>query len=224
MRPFRALVLRLAGSFGTRSASDDDTRQELESHVDLASAENVRRGMTPADARRRALVAAGSLAGSAESMREEYRFVWVEQAIIDARFALRGLRRSPSFALAAILTVAVGIGASTAIFSVTDAVLLRPLPIPNPRDFTYLGWQWSKGNDIPALTTLQHEFVRAHSRSLEAASAYSTDEASLGDEGTAPVRGLRVSSGFFATIGFSPRIGRSFDANEFQAIDLLSLS
>jgi predicted permease len=214
MRPLRALVVRLAGSFGIRRASDDDIRQELESHVDLATSENIRRGMTPAEARRQALVAAGSFANAAESVREEYRLVWVEQAMTDVKYALRGLRRSPSFALAAILTVAVGIGASTAIFSVTDAVLLRPLPVPNPEDFAYVGWAWAKGNEIPALTTLQHEFVREHSRSFEAVSAYSTSEATLGDEAATPVRGIRVSGGFFSTLGFRPRLGRQFDATE----------
>jgi hypothetical protein len=78
MRPLRALVVRLAGSFGIRRASDDDIRQALESHVDLATSENIRRGMTPAEARRQALVAAGSFANAAESVREEYRLVWVE--------------------------------------------------------------------------------------------------------------------------------------------------
>ena len=220
MRWLRALAIRLAGSFGfplsAPEASDDDIRSELQSHVALETAENIRRGMSPTQARRQALVANAGLTNAAESMRQQYRFVWLEQAWSDVRYAVRGLRRSPSFALAAILTVALGIGASAAIYSVTDAVLLRPLPIPNPADFAYIGWRWAKGGEIPALTAFQYEFVRDHNRSFESVAAYSTDEASLENSSSTPIRGLRVTAGFFRTIGFPVRLGREFDASELS--------
>jgi predicted permease len=220
MRRLRSLLVRLAGSFGFplggAESSDDDIRSELESHIDLETSENIRRGMAPTQARRQAVVASAGLTHAAESMRQQYRFVWLEQGLADVRYALRGLRRSPSFALAAILTVALGIGASAAIFSVTDAVLLRPLPIPNPGDFAYLGWHWAKGDEIPALTALQYEFVREHNRSFDAVAVYGTHESSLGDD-AAPVRGLRVGGEFFRTIGFPVRLGREFDALELQS-------
>jgi predicted permease len=217
MKAVRSLLVRLAGSFGIQAgpdATDEDIRSELESHVRLETAEYVRRGLSPEEARRRALLSAGGMTSAAESVRQQYQYVWLEQLTADMRYALRGLRRSPTFAATAILVMALGIGASTAIFSVTDAVLLRPLPIPNPGDFTYLGWRWAKGDEIPALTAFQYEFVRDHGRAFDAVASYNAEEALIGDESPAVVRGLRVTSGFFSAIGFTPRLGRAFDAEE----------
>src|SRR4029078_5650262 len=106
---------------------------------------------------------------------------------------------------------------STPMFTVVNAVLLRPLPIPEPDDFVYVGWTWAKGGDIPALSAFQYEFVREHGRSLEALATYRTEEAFVGDESAAqPVRGLRVAGDFLGTVGFMPRLGRFFDARELQ--------
>ena len=183
-------------------------------HLDMSTERNVRRGMIPEDAQRLAKAAFGSVDAVREEAREAHRARVLENVLYDVRFALRGLRRSPSFALTAILTVAVGIGTSTAIFSVVDAVLFRPLPIPRPEDFTYIGWEWKKGDVVPSPTSFQFEFVREHSRSFEALTTFRTEEAQIGDEASTPVRGLRVSSGFFRTLGFAPRLGREFDASE----------
>lgn len=185
-------------------------------HLEMSARRNVQRGMPPDVAVRQAKVAFGSLDATREAARDTHRARVVENLVADVRFAVRTLRRSPSFALAAILTVALGIGASTAIFTVVDAVLLRPLPIPQPEDFTYVGWVWDKGGDIPALSAFQYDFVRQYNRSFAGVATYRTEEAHLGDAGdaSAAVRGLGVSGAFFRTIGFSPRIGREFDASE----------
>src|SRR5258708_10845904 len=128
------------------------------------------------------------------------------------------MRRAPAFTVAAIVTVALGIGATTAMFTVVNAVLLRPLPIPKPDDFVYVGWAWANGGDIiPALSAFQYEFVREHVRSLQALASYRTEEAFVGDESAAqPIRGLRVAGDFLGTVGFMPRLGRFFDARELQ--------
>lgn len=185
-------------------------------HLEMSAQRNVSRGMTPEDAQRQARAAFGSADAMREGARDAYRARHVENVVSDVRYALRGFRRSPSFALTAILTVALGISASTAIFSVTDAVLLRPLPIPHPKDFTYLGWVWKKGGEIPSLSSFQYEFVREHNRSFAAVTTYRTDEAPLGSEASAPVRGLWVGRDFFTVLGFEPRLGRVFDASELQ--------
>src|SRR6185437_11257531 len=97
---------------------------------------NINRGITPDVAARQARIQFGSLEAAREEGREAHRARLAESVASEVRVAFRGLRRAPSFAVATILTMALGIGASTAIFSVVDAVLLRPLPIPQPSDFT----------------------------------------------------------------------------------------
>ena len=199
-------------------ALEQEMEREMQFHLDMATKRTVERGMTPDAARRQARRAFGSSGVVVESARDAHRARTVENIVADVRFAFRGLRRSPTFALAAGLTMMLGIAASTAIFSVVDAVLLRPLPIPRPGDFTYIGWVWQKGDEFPALTAFQYEFVRENHRSFEALTTYRTDEASLGaGESPAMVRGLRVSDGFFRTVGFAPRLGRAFDAEELRA-------
>ena len=185
-------------------------------HLDMSTQRNMGRGMAPEAAKRQARIAFGSPDAVREEARDAYRARIAENILNDVRFAFRGLRRSPSFAITAILTVALGISASTAIFSVTDAVLFRPLPIPHPEDFTYLGWVWKKGGEIPSLTSFQYEFVREHNRSFAAVTTYRTDQAPLGDKTSRPVRGLWVGRDFFTVLGFQPRLGRAFDASELQ--------
>ena len=145
----------------------------------------------------------------------------MENVVADLRFAVRALRHAPSFALATILTMALGIGASTAIFTVVDAVLLRPLPVPHPEDFTYVGWVWQKGGDIPALTALQYEFVREHNHAFAAVATYGTREVRVGASAgaTAPAGGLAVNGDFFGTVGFTPSLGRVFDVDELEKGD-----
>jgi predicted permease len=215
----RAWWSRLRGTIRRNGTLEQEMEREMAFHLDMSAQRNVSRGMSADEATRQAKAVFGSADAMREEARDAYRARFVENVIADMRFAIRGLRRSPSFALTAILTVAIGIGASTAIFSVVDAVLLRPLPIPNPSDFTYMGWVWKKGNDVPALTSLQYEFVREHSRTLDALTTYRTEEAAIGDESSALVRGLRVGNDFFRALGFSPRLGREFDASELQSGD-----
>jgi len=156
----RAWWSRMRGSVRRDDALETDMEREMAFHLEMSAQRNVSRGMTPDAAKRQANLTFGSSDAVREEAREAYRARNVENFVNDVRFALRALRRSPSFAVTAILTVAIGIGASTAIFSVVDAVLLRPLPIPRPDDFTYLGWVWKKGNEVPALTSFQYEFLR----------------------------------------------------------------
>ncbi|HYV97824.1 MAG TPA: ADOP family duplicated permease, partial [Gemmatimonadaceae bacterium] len=94
--------------------------------------------------------------------------------------------------------------------------LLKPLPIPHPQDFRYVGWAWAAKDAIPALTDLEFEFVRDQSRIFDAVATYRTQEAFLGDETTAqPVRGMRVTNGFFRVVGVAPDLGRAFNDDEF---------
>jgi predicted permease len=214
----RAWWSRVRGTLRRDDALEREMEREMKFHLDMSAKRNVEHGMTPDAAVRQAKLAFGSIDAAREAAREAHRTRVVENVVADVRFAVRALLRAPSFALTAILTVALGIGASTAIFTVVDAVLLRPLPIPHAEDFTYVGWVWNRGDDVPALTALQYEFVREHNRSFAAVATFGTQEAQLGDtaDAAATVRGLRVNGGFFSTIGFTPHLGREFDASELE--------
>lgn len=215
---WRELWSRLRGSLRRDNALEHEMDQEMAFHLEMSTRRNIERGLTPHLANRQAKLAFGGREAIREEAREAHRAVMVERVVADVRFALRSLRRSPAFTVATVLSLALGIGASTAMFTVVDAVLLKPLPISEPENFRYVGWAWSAKDVIPALTDFQYTFLRDHNRSFDAVAAYGTQEALLGDDSQAqPIRGLRVSPGFFGAIGIEPRIGRAFDAAEFES-------
>ena len=127
----RTFFSRVASSF-LRRRSDAEFTEELNSHIDAHAEDNVRAGMSPADARRRALVALGGMASTKDSYRDRQGLPGVEHLVRDLRFAARLLRRTPGFTATAIATLGVAIGACTAIYSIVYGVVLRPLPYPHP--------------------------------------------------------------------------------------------
>ena len=218
MSRLRAAALRVAGIFGGRraAAADADLREELAYHLELATAENMRNGMSPSEARRQALLASGGLTIAAEAVREQRGLPWVDTLVGDVRYAVRTLRRSPTFTVVAVLTLALGIGANTAIFSVVNAVLFRPLPYVRPDRLVNI-WETRRGEvatrsgaSYPDLLDWRRE------RSLFAAlEGYDETNLTVSDaDGGAMVRGARVTAGFFAMLGVAPRYGRSFDRND----------
>jgi len=130
----------------------------------------------------------------------------------DIRYSVRLMIRAPGFTAVAVLTLALGIGANTAIFSVVNAVVLRPLPYPHPERLVHGAWQFESG-EIDAVTALVFEYWKDHTRAFESVAGYSGINSGFNLAGGAEperVRGLQVSEGFFRVLGIEPALGRGF--------------
>ncbi len=141
MRRLRAFLAQLTGWF-RRHQRDNDLKEEFESHLQLHIDDNVRAGMSPDEARRHAMLKFGGIEAAKESVRETTRFLWIETSLRDIRYALRVLRRNRGFTVTAVLSLALGIGGSVAIFTVADNLLLRPLPYPDASQLVMV-WETS---------------------------------------------------------------------------------
>ncbi len=221
MARLKALLGRLRALWDSE-AVHREIREECQFHIDMRTEENIRRGLAPEDARREAEAMFGPQLRIKEMGYEVRGGGWLESVGQDLRYGLRTLWKKPGFTLTAVLTLALGIGANTAIFSVVDAVLLRPLPYPDAARIVELREVSAKGGRMPVAEP-NYADVRARNHSLEAIAEYSGGTAStmmttiLG--GSEPVRApvYAVSSEFFRVLGVAPIVGRAFLPAELKA-------
>ena len=209
MRYLRAALARIAGMF-TGHRADDDLRDELEAHLEMETAENIRRGMDPDEARRQALLASGGLTQAVEAVRDQRGLPWIESIAADIRYALRALRRSPAFTSVVVITLALGIGANTAIFSVVRGVLLKPLPHHEGDRLVYLrqSTDGPGGANITFSVPEVRDFRNGVS-SLAGIAEYSPWTGILqGDDGAVRISVGLVTGNYFEVMGLSPVLGR----------------
>jgi predicted permease len=208
-RWIRAALARIGGFF-TGSRADDDLREELRAHVEMATAENIRRGMDPDTARRKAMLDSGGVTQAAEAVRDRRGLPWLDGVVSDVKYATRSLRHSRAFASVVIITLALGIGANTAIFSVVRAVLLKPLPHRDGNRLVYLrqSMDGPGGENIDFSVPEVADF-RGGVKSLGGIAEYSPWSVTMrGDREAEKIKVGLVTGNYFEVMGLSPILGR----------------
>ena len=213
MRKLGTWILRFRELFH-KQQSDREFDAELASHLEMHIADNVHAGMTEEEARRDALIKLGGVEQTKESYREQRGIVWIENLVRDARFGFRMLRKNPGFTAIAVLTLALGIGATTAIFSVVYGVLLRPLSYPKPEQVVRI-WEMSDTGTRMNFADPNFDDVRSMNQSLQGFAQYGADDVTV-SSGREAVRArvTAVSRDFFNVMGIQPILGRSFAPEE----------
>ncbi len=210
-----SFIARLKGLL-RKEQLDRELDEELRSHLEMRAADNLAVGMSSEAAR----IDAQKRFGNTTLLKEDTRAVdiigWLDECARDFRYALRMLQRSPGFTAVAVLTLALGIGANTAIFSVVDAILLRPLPYPEPERLVRV-WESSIKHDSPRNVVNPLNFLdwHDHAQSFESMAAISGLMTNLSSQGRPiAVQGMQVTPEFFSTLRVPPLLGRTFVAED----------
>ncbi len=199
-----------------RRSDDRAVADELDAHLRAHIDDNLNAGMSAAEARRDAMRALGGVAQATESWRDQRHLPFVEKTMQDVRYALRMLAKTPGFSIVAIATLALGIGANTAIFSIINAVLLEPLPFKDPARVVVL---WEENSRRPGRANVvgPANYLRwlERSTSFESMGAFTAVRGNLTGTGAPQELVVHVvTTGFFETLGVTPLIGRTFTPEE----------
>jgi len=211
---------------------DQELDEEMASHLEMAVEENMRRGLSPEEARRQALVRFGGVQQARELHRESRGLPWLDVLVQDLRYTFRILKRDCGFTTVAVLILALGIGSNIAVFSVVNTILLQPLPFRDPQQLVRIVEKNPKaGESTKTYTADATQDFQQQNHSFESVSGYfaftAPDNFKLEGSGQSiPATGILVAEGFFQTLGVQPSLGRLFRAEEFvnhaQPVALLS--
>lgn len=201
--------------FFRRDKEDAEQRQELESYLDIATAENIAQGMSVDEAGRAARRKLGNLTRIREEVYEMNTATFVDSVVRDVRVALRLMKRKPMFAATVIVTLALGIGASTAIFSVVNTVLLQPLPYPYPERLVSI-WDGQNGSPLE-ITFGTYKEIAQRNRTFESLAVARPLQVTLVDsQEPERINGQYVSASYFGVLGVHPALGRDFTDGDDQ--------
>ncbi|HET6170160.1 MAG TPA: ABC transporter permease [Terracidiphilus sp.] len=210
MRKLRALWIRLAGVLSTRQAKDEFD-DELASHIDLDIRDGKRAGLSEAEARRHALIRLGGAEQARQAYRDRATLPWIENLLRNVRYALRGFRRNPAFTVTVIVTLALGIGATTAVFSVVDRILFRSLPYAHADRLVSIGMVHSLERQEFMMGGFFFDW-RDNQKPFEAMAIQGTmpHACDLVENNPAQLQCLSFDAGFLPLLGVSPALGRNF--------------
>src|SRR6266508_2807516 len=209
----RKLFHRLRASL-RRGKTEREMERELRFHLEMETAENTRRGTSEEEARRAALRSFGGVEQVKEAYRDLSRFRWVEEIWQDARYGARMLRTQPGFTIVAALTLSLGIGANTAIFSVVNALVFNPLPYPDPQRLVWVTNVF-RGDEL--IGSDMYSTFQAESKTFDHLAAYESATMNLSGQGEPEqVNYVRATASVFPAIGVAPRLGRTFTPEEDQ--------
>ena len=219
-RRLRNFVLQMRARFWSgagRWESDQEFERELASHLEMLTEENVRRGMSPEEAQRAARIRLGGTTQLRETNRELRGSPWLETFLQDARYAFRMLGKNPGFTAVAVLTLALGIGANTAIFSIVNAVLLRPLPYHDPDRLVrvYFNEPGVGLRDVPFSKPELDDLLTRAGVFENVSPIFEGSENLTGVEQPERVEGVNGSYSYFSMLGVNPQIGRLFGPQDF---------
>src|SRR5258708_6527312 len=213
MRQLRAWLLRFKGLF-QKAARERDLTNEIESHLQMHIDDNIRAGLSPEEARRVALMKLGGMEQAKEAYRDRATLPFLESVVQDLRFTLRQLRRNPAFTFTATAMVALGIGASVAIFAFVDAALIKPLPYQNPSRLLFVT---ETTPDLPRAALSYPDYLdwKKLNTVFDSLEVYDQQGFVISTSaGMERVDGARLSAGFFRTLGVGPLLGRDFYTGE----------
>lgn len=209
MTALRRAWKRLAG-LAAGARRERELADEIEAHLRMQTEDNLKRGLSREQARREAVLKFGGVESAKESYRDQRGLPLVETLARDVRYAVRSMRKNPGFATVAVLSLALGIGATTAIFSIVNSTLLRPLPYRDPSRLVTVSLDG-------AITAPLSESFRREARSMEQAALFVNVSLNLAGNGEPErVPAARVSASLFSLLGVQPRLGRTFTTEEDQ--------